>query len=193
MKRKEGVYLYLLEKYRSGKITQQWIALALGISLSTVNNALKPLRKMQAIEIKPRELIVRDGEKILAYWATIRKLEKDTIYATHVRLPVKEIENSMPANVIFTAFSGYKFLFNDVPADYSEVYIYADEKTLVEIKKRFPTKKGPKNLFVLQRSEALRKMSKITAPPSLLFVDLWNVKGWYAKDFLNALGEKLHG
>lgn len=191
MNHKEEVYLYLLEKYKKGRVTQQGIALALGISLSTVNNALKPLRKMQAIEVKPRETIVRDAEKILAYWATIRKLEKETTYSTHVRLSVKEIENSMPANVVFTAFSGYKLLFGDVPADYSEVYVYADQKTLGEIKKRFPEKKGPKNLFVLQVDEAVKKMSKNTAPTSLLFVDLWNVKGWYAKDFLNALKEKM--
>ncbi|MDP3742117.1 MAG: winged helix-turn-helix transcriptional regulator [Candidatus Micrarchaeota archaeon] len=192
MNHKEEVYLYILESYRKGKVTQQGVAEALGISLSTVNNSLKPLRKMQAIEIKPRELLVKDSEKILTYWATIRKLEKETIYSTHVRLPIKEIEGSMPANVVFTAFSGYKFLFNDVPADYSEVYAYADEKTLVEIKKRFPEKKGPKNLSVLQNNHVVKEMSKTgVAPPSLLFVDLWNVKGWYARDFLNALGEKL--
>lgn len=190
MNHKEEVYLYLLENYSKGKVTQQGIAQALGISLSTVNNALKPLRKMQAIEIRPRELIVRDSEKVLTYWATIRKLEKETIYSTHVRLPVKEIENSMPQNAIFTAFSGYKFLFNDVPADYSEVYVYADERTLQEIKKRFPEKKGPKNLFVLQGNAVVKKMSKNIAPASLLFVDLWNVKGWYARDFLDALWKR---
>ncbi len=192
MNHKEEVYLYILENYRKGKVTQQGIAEALDISLSTVNNALKPLRQMQAIEIKPRELLVKDSEKILAYWATIRKLEKDTVYSTHVRLSIKEIEGSLPANVVFTAFSGYKLRFNDVPADYSEIYTYADDKTLGEIKKRFPEKKGPKNLFVLQSNRVVKKMSKIgIAPASLLFVDLWNVKGWYARDFLNALREKL--
>ncbi len=190
MKRKEEVYLYILQNYKKGKITQQGIGKALGISLSTVNNALAPLKKMQAVEIKPRQLVVRDSEKISTYWATIRKLDKDVIYSTRVNMNVNEIENSLPPGIIYTAFSGYKFLFKDVPADYSEVYVYCTEKKLGEIKKRFPLLKGPPNLFMLQSNEFLEKFKNI-APPHLLFVDLWNVKGWYARDFLNALREKL--
>lgn len=193
MKHKEEVYLYILEN-RDKKLTQDGIARALGISLSTVNNALKPLRAMQAVEVKPRQLIVRDVEKILTYWATIRNLSKDTIYKTHIRAGVKEIENSMPAGAVFSAFSGYKFAFNDVPADYSEVYAYAPPNIAQNIEKRFPKKRGPENLFVLKSSKILEKMAKNNiAPKSLLYADLWNVKGWYAKDFLNALGEKLNG
>ncbi|MFH0713050.1 MAG: hypothetical protein V1722_00160 [Candidatus Micrarchaeota archaeon] len=192
MKRKEEVYLYILEKYKTGKITQDGIANALDISLSTVNNALLPLRKMHAVDVKPRELRVIDQEKIRTYWATIRKLDKDVLYSTCVASGVKEIENSLPSNVIFTAFSGYKFKFDDVPADYSEVYAYCTEEQLAEIKRRFPEKKGAKNLYLLKANDTIASTtSGSIAATNLLFVDLWNASGWYARDFLNALGEKL--
>ena len=73
-----------------------------------------------------------------------------------------------------------------MPADYSEVYIYSDEDNLKQIKKRFPETKNQPNLFILKKE--FDKMSQ-----SLLFVDLWNLKQWYAKDFLKAMEEKLHG
>ena len=39
-------------------------------------------------------------------------------------------------NVLFTGYTAYKLRFDDVPADYSEVYVYADETELDQIKKR---------------------------------------------------------
>ena len=48
---------------------------------------------------------------------------------------------------------------------------------------------GPANLIVLSRPKNI-KAEKIV-PNELMFVDLWNLKEWYAKDFLKALRQKM--
>ena len=45
---------------------------------------------------------------------------------------------------------------------------------------------------ILGTDKALGRHGSL-APLPLLFVDLWNIDTWYAKDFLRALEEKLHG
>ena len=93
---------------------------------------------------------------------------------------------------IFTAYSGYRMCFREVPAAYSEVFVYADEETLKEIKRRFPEKKGPPNLFVLKADRRLKGIAKgDVAPPVQLFADLWNLREWYAKEFVNALLKRI--
>jgi hypothetical protein len=190
MKKKEWVYreaLYTIMELKEKKLTQLSLAPKLKISLSTVNNALRPLVKMGAVDVTGMGFRVTDEEKLAAYWASIRDLEKDIKYQTRVDAPVSDIEKNMPPGIIYTAYSGYKFKFGDVPADYSEVYIYASPD-MHEIKARFPELKGPPNLFVLVADPQLISISKESIAPSCqLYVDLWNLKEWYAKDFLKAL------
>jgi hypothetical protein len=189
MKRIEEVYREILfqsmEKNKSN-LTQSYLAKSLNASLSIVNLALNPLRRMNAIKVKQRSFDVIDKKKILYYWASLRNIEKDILYSTRVEKPIRQIESEMPNNIIYAAYSAYKFRFNDVPSDYSEVYVYSDN--IEEIKKRFPEKKGANNLFILERDP---NMNKSTV--AQIFVDLWNLKEWYAKDFLKALEVKLNG
>jgi len=185
MKKKELVYreiLYQALENGNKRLTQKRLAEDLHISLSTVNNALAPIKGMGAVRIDPRSFDVVNPQKILYYWASIRNLEKDIIYKTRVDRNVSEIEKSMPSRVVFGGYSAYKFRFNDVPADYSEVYVYAD--TLEEIKKRFPESKNPSNLFVLKKGFEEMTLANI-------FVDLWNMKEWYAKDFIEGIEKRL--
>ncbi|MBU0930082.1 MAG: winged helix-turn-helix transcriptional regulator [Nanoarchaeota archaeon] len=190
MKKIEFVYrelLYQAIEKKNRRNTQLELSRILDISLSTVNFALGPLVRMNAVKINPRNLEVIDPKKILYYWASIRNLEKDIVYKTRVNEPVNKIESEMPPDIIFGAYSAYKFKLNDVPADYSEVYIYADEDI---IKKRFEEKKIP-NLFVLKKDILMDRYKEITY--AQLFVDFWNIKEWYARDFLKALEEKING
>lgn len=184
MKKLELVYLEILSNFEKGnrKMTQADIARKLGVSLSTVNHALASLLKMGAIGIFKNGFSIVNAKKILYLWASIRNLEKDIIYQTRAEASVKEIEKMMPPKVLYGAYSGYRFRFHEAPSDYSEVYIYADD--FEEIKKRFPEKKGPSNLFVFKKD--FEEMSL-----ALLFVDLWNLREWYAKDFLDALEKKI--
>jgi len=186
MKRIEEVYreiLYQSMEKNNNTLTQSQLAKALDLSLSIVNLALKPLKDMNAIKINRRNLNIVDKKKILYYWASIRNLEKDIIYKTRVEKPVRKIESEMPSDIIYAAYSAYKFKFKDVPADYSEVYVYSSD--LKEIEKRFPKNNKTPNLFILKKDNNLKRMTKAN-----IFIDLWNLKEWYAKDFLNEMEEE---
>ncbi len=180
--------LAFLEIFKGAK-TQKEIAETLGISLSTVNNAIEPLARTGAIEKRSFGLRLVDKEKALAYWASARNLEKDILYKTRAGSSITEIERLMPSGVAFTAFTAFRLRYKEVPADYSEVYVYANEEELAELKKRFPKKEGPANLTVLLKPKNFT-IEKIV-PNELLFVDLWNLKEWYAKEFLKALKQKM--
>lgn len=192
MKKSELVYRELLKAFmdaKQGRFTQLGIAKALCISLSTVNNALQPLRKMGAVKVSRRSFDIVNARKILYYWASVRNLEKDVIFQTRVEFEgtVAEIEKQMPPGIVFAGYTAYKFLFMDAPADYSEVYVYCGDKELGEVMKRFPKKNGNPNLFVL-----CKDFSDSLMPVAHLFVDLWNMKEWYAREFVKATEERIN-
>lgn len=189
MKKIEQVYkeiLYNFIEKKRNKFTQLELSKKLRFSLSTVNLALKKLRKINSVRTRKMGFVVIDARKILYLWASERNLEKDIIYKTRAEMPVREIEQNLP-DVTLAVYSAYKFKFKDVPADYSEIYVYADESNLIEIKKRFSENKNKANLFVLKKSGDYGKTDTLAQ----LFVDLWNLKEWYASDFLKALKTKL--
>ena len=190
MKKIEIVYKEILcqaiEK-KNYTFKQSELSKKLGFSLSTINLAVKKLEKMNAVKINKMNFKVIDTKKILYLWASIRNIEKDIIYQTRAEMPVREIEKNLP-DVTYAAYSAYKYKFRDVPADYSEVYVYADEEELKEIKKRFPQNEKNPNLFVLKKSSSLYLKTGTTAQ---IFVDLWNLRQWYASDFLKALEQRI--
>jgi len=185
----ERVYRQILyERMEKGikRFTQKALAQKCMMSIGNVNKALKKLEDMNAIEKKIRGFRVIDPKKILLYWASIRNINREVIYSTHFNEEIEEIEKLMPADTMFTCYSGYKFLFKNIPSDYSEIWVYANEN---EMKKRFPETKGKPNIFVLRFDEHLKTFKRI--PLCQLFVDLWNMNTWYAKDFLNELEKRL--
>lgn len=193
LKKKEILWREILYQSIEKKIrqfTQKNLSEKFGFSLSTVFNALKIPRATGAVEIRSKFFAVRDQEKFLNIWATFRNLNKDIVYQTRVEAPIAEIEGLMPPDIIFTAYSAYRLKFQNAPADYDKVYIYSNN--LEEIKKRFPLQKGQANLIVLKPDRQLAKFGAI-APSPQLYVDLWNLPEWYAKDFINALKEKIIG
>ena len=193
MKKTEIIYrevLFDITENKRNRFTQLELSKKLNVSLSTVNNALKPLDKIGGISIEKRFFSIRDLEKILIFWATKRNLDKDIIYKTNVNLPIQDIEKNLPSKIIYTAYSAYKFKFNDVPADYSEVIVYADDAE--DIQKRFPFKKGHANLIVLMKDKEMDRLAKNNiAPSAQVYVDLWNLGTWYAKEFLKALEQRI--
>ncbi len=192
MQKKEIIWREILNQAIENKkfeFTQKEIAQKYNFSLSTVFNALKIPRSANAIEGK-RGFKVRDVEKFLYLWATFRKLKKDIIYQTAVKKGVFEIEGEMPPNVVFGAFSAFVKKYKETPVDYDKVYVYCSESEIEEIKKRFPPQKGYQNLIVLKADPWLKNFGP-TTPDCQTFVDLWNLPEWYAKDFLEALKEKI--
>jgi hypothetical protein len=112
-------------------------------------------------------------------------------------MPIRDIERSMPDGVAFTGYTGYRFTFDEAPADYSEVYLYATESALEQIKKRFGPSERQPNLIVMRCDDYLGgeiskgKLDKSSVCPAQLFADLWNMGQWYAKDFVDALSKRL--
>lgn len=192
MRSAEYIYrelLYMALEKKLYQTTQKALAQQLKLSLSTVHNSLKPLRRMGSVEVRLRSLRIVDPLKILYHWANVRNLEKDIIYQTHVNKPVLQIEAEMPDTIVFGAYTAYRLHFKDAPADYSEVYVYGDTAEITEIKRRFPFQQGAANLFVLALNGTARYGKKTTFAQT--FVDLWNLKEWYAKEYLLALERKI--
>lgn len=189
MKRTEEVYREIIHQAEkdNNSLTQKSISEKLALSLSNVNNAIAPLRRMGAISVRKMSFQIVNRKKILYYWASIRNIKKDVVYSTRAEKSIADIEKSMPDTAVFTAYSGYKLRFKDAPADYSEVYVYCDD--IEEIKKRFPQSKNIPNLFVLKKDKNIDKYGKI-ATNANIFVDLWNLPEWYAQEFLKAMEKK---
>ena len=183
--------LYQAMEKHNQVLKQSELSKELGFSLSTVNLAVKKLERMNAVKIEKMNFRIIDLNKILYLLASIRNLEKEIIYSTRAELPVRELEKNLP-DITYAAYSAYKFRFKDVPADYSEVYVYADEEELEAIRKRFPPNDKVPNLFVLKKNESMNRYPK-TGTMAQIFIDLWNLKQWYAADFLKALENRIKG
>lgn len=165
---------------------QQALAAQFGISSSTVSLALSPLRKLGAVRIGKRHSEVMDYEKILYHWANHRSLEKDVYTKLRINLPIMEIEGRLPGDAIPTGYTAVREKYGEPPADYDKVYCYHINPESVETRFSKDIIKGNPNLFVLQADPFLNSLSL-----SQIFVDLWNMHDWYAKDFCRYLKIKL--
>jgi hypothetical protein len=179
-----------IEKHRYN-FQQKELAEKFGFSLSTVFNALKKPREIKAIKVGGRGFDLVNPEKLLYLWATERRLEKDIIYYTFVSETRAKIEQKMPDKIIWGLFSAYRYKFKSSPSDYDKVYIYANQSQLLEIKRRFPQKKGPANLFVLRADRFFKNYGR-TGTLAQIFVDIWNTNYWYAQEFLRRLKGKMN-
>ena len=175
------------------KHTQQELAQKTGFSLSTVNLAIAKPAKIGAIRKESKFFVVEDIIKFLYFWGSVRNLHDDIIFQTLVETPVLEIEGMVPASCIFGGYSAARRILDDVPADYDKVYIYDDKQNLKEIESRYPkNKRGTPNFFVLEATPEIRKYGQLTTLAQT-FVDIWNLSDWFAKDYLQALEEKING
>jgi hypothetical protein len=187
----EWVYreiLYRLFERDEASFTQRELASSCLVSLGLVNFSLRPLRRMGAVEVRQRGFDLLDPWKALMYWCAVRDLEKETVYSNLLDEPIHRIESSLPRGSIPTAYTAYRERFDDAPSDYSEVYAYGEGEAFAQ---RFgPGKeKGRRNIFVLKSDGRLDSLG--TAPLAQVYADLWNLETWYARRFLEGLGERL--
>lgn len=186
MKKIEYVWRELLYRSIEKRIptfAQQELASTLDLSSSTVNLALVPIRRLGAVTIGKRHSEVVDYEKILYHWANHRSLLPDIAGRLRLAIPVKEIEGRLPGGSIPTAYTAFRERFGEPPADYDNVYCYHANPWVVIDRLKADGSPGPANLFVLRSDPFLTD----PIPLSQLFVDLWNLTDWYAKDFTNAV------
>lgn len=191
MKKIEIIWRELLNSVLENKVRrfeQKALAQKFGFSTSTVFQALKIPRQMGAVRVTGRYFILEDPEKLLYHWASARNIESDILTSLKVNEPILEIEAKMPPEVIFGAYSAARMTLTTPPADYDKIYIYSND--IEKIKERFEIKKGNANLFVLKSDEFLSNYGQATALAQT-FVDLWNLKDWYAKEYVKAIKEKI--
>lgn len=187
----ERVYreiLYRCSERGENSFTQREIASACSVSLGLVNFGLGPLRRMGAVVVRQRGFEMTDPWKALMYWCAVRNLDRETLYSTLLDQPVHRIEASLPRGSIPSAYTAYRERFGDAPADYSEVYVYGEREAFV---RRFGLGKGKgrRNLFLLKSDPRLDALG--TAPLVQVYADLWGMETWYARRFLERMGEKL--
>lgn len=170
---------------------QQQLAKKYHYSLSTVFQALKIPRKMGAVSVTGKGFSLKDPEKLLYYWASLRNLEKDIIYQTRVDENIFNLEANMVPKAIFGCYSAFRLKYKDAPADYDKAYVYAECQTLIALKKRFPSQKGRYNLIVLKSDPYLAGFGQ-TSTLAQMFVDIWNLPDWYSKEFINSLKKRIN-
>jgi len=178
----EYIWRELLDRVieeRNPDFTITELAKKYSLSTSVVNHALNPLRNLNIVKINKTLSKVVDWERLLFFWATRRNLKKDIIYSTFSPLPVYDREGLMPSEVISTGFTSFRYLLNKTPADYDHIYFYSNK--IEKITKRFPNNKRPSNIFILRPDPYLLKSKKLGL--AQLFVDLWNLPEWYAREF----------
>jgi hypothetical protein len=198
MKKIETIWHYLLQEAlqnRSFRHTQEELSQHLRFSLSTVHHALKAPTELGAIRKETKFFVLEDVKKLLLYWASVRNFSRDIIYQTAVETSMQEAEGLAIPNTIFACYSAARIHLNEAPADYAKTYWYIQESGLFEAHRRFPVNAKAKrepNVFFLRMPEAMPKYGNTTTLPQT-FVDIWNLRDWYAKDFCKALEEKIDG
>ncbi len=191
MRKIETIWHYILEQALQGsyKHTQQELASRFQYSSSTVNHAIDIPTKMGAIRKTSRFFVLQDFEKLLYYWASVRNLEKDIVYTTYYADSIIKAESEVPANSIYAGYTAAKILLKEPPADYDKLYCYHSD--IEEFINRFPNDKSQKpNIFVLKKPDSM--IGLVTSFPQT-FVDIWNMRDWYSKDFTKFLEEKMYG
>jgi len=191
MKKIETIWHHILCEALKGsyKHTQKNLADKYRFSLSTVNHALGVPSRIGAVRKTSKFFILEDFDKLLYYWASIRNLEGDIVYQTRYPGPILKAEGEIPAESVYAGYSAARILLKKPPADYDKLYCYAEN--IYEFKDRFPPNRGQNpNLFVIKKTGHI-KGPTTTFPQT--FVDIWNMRDWYAKNFTTGLEEKMHG
>ena len=83
MKKLEIIYRDILQSFftdRSIVFQQKDLAHKFHFSLSTVFHALQDPRRTGAIKVTGRNFVLTDAEKLLVFWATHRRLDRETLY-----------------------------------------------------------------------------------------------------------------
>lgn len=154
-----------------------------------MNPLINRLDGFGAIERKPLGFRLIDPRRALTYWAATRELAKDVTYTTFAHIELREMEKQLPRGSILTAFSAFCTTFGSTPAEYNQVFVYAEADDVQRVFK--PTMREKRNLIVLSPDEHLRSLSKDgVAPLAQVYVDLWQL-GTPGKRFVEELDRKL--
>lgn len=171
---------------RRSSLTQ--LSAELGLPVSTIHKALERPRMIGAVHGGASGLRTLDPKRLQLLWAAHRNLSADIVYTTRVSMPVSEIEVRLPGSAIPTAYTAFvQHAGRNLVADYEQVVVYADGN---EVRRRFPPRRGLANVLVLEPDPLLSRYGKV-APQCQVYADLFNLPGWQAQRFLDALDREL--
>ena len=215
MVKKEVIWREILFQKRQNNIiqfTQKELSKKFGFSISTVFNALKPLRQANIVRVTGRFFVLEDYKKLLYLWASLRNTKKVIYHQLFIGGETAKTESIMPPEAVFGLYGGFKVLYNFIPAEYDHIYIYLKKADLSKLTERVSglvedgsrtRPRGPAarsrlvrdgrgrnhNLYVLEPDPWFEKYPQPLFEQ--LFVDIWNAPEWYAKDFLKTLEDKI--
>lgn len=172
-------------------INRKALARRFGYSLSTIHHALRVPTELGAIRKTGKAFVLRDAKKLLYYWASVRSLSRDVLYATTTDAPIREIEGLAIPGSLYGAYSAAARLLGEPPADYSTVYFYIAPAALADFQRRFPpASRPPANTVALKMPPVMPSYGPVTTLAQT-FVDCWNLADWYAREFTRAVEERL--
>lgn len=194
MKKAERIYREILINVLNNKLsfTQSEISKNCQVALGYVNEVIKNLEQIKALQIMQRSFKIIDPSRILMHWAVIRKINNEAV-SFSIDLSVEELEKTIPGVALFTAFSAWKFLKKRVPADYREVYIYVHEKDKkifdLWLSKQKTNKNKLPNLYIIySKDNHLFKNSKNNIVPiPQIAADIYSISNISSKYFFSEI------
>ena len=169
-------------------VRQEDIASKCDVSLGLVNKTVKKVEAALAAEATHNGVRVLSPARLLNLWAAERDLNKD-VWQQFRLDPVTEVENSLPADTLLTAFSGWFITSRRKPAEYDRVYFYVTNKDSFNLWLSTKIKKIRKtnpNVFALHvNDEHLTRSSEkgVVCVPQI-YVDIYSINGPEAPPFL---------
>ena len=107
-------------------------------------------------------------------------------------MPILAREGLLLPTSIYAGHSAAAKHLTEPPADYTQLYFYESSEQIIDVEQRFPKNESNQpNTFVLNKYSGMDAYGQITTLAQT-FVDIWNLKDWYAKDFIAKLEEKIH-
>lgn len=198
MKKIETIWHHLLFaalESRQFEHTQQDLAAQFGFSTSTIHHALEVPTSIGAIQKFGKHFSLTNFQKLLYYWASMRKLEDDIALSFYIDKPVRELESLVPPEAIYAGYSAYRLRFTEPAGDYNKVHFYLPAFKKADLLARFDAdakdiKSDNPNIIILKKPVFMENYGKITTIPQT-FVDIWNLPDWYSVEFINGLKEKM--
>lgn len=213
MKKKALVSAYILNQFIDQKeqnkaeetskppiLTQRAISAELPVSIGLINKVIRDLASLHIVEIGIRSFRLVDAERLLVFFATQRELSTDILESYYIPTKnIRDIEAECPDDIHYTAYSGYRMLFDTPPIEYSKVYIYAEDDS--EVFERFQdhsprrskrkTRSIEPNLIVLKKNPLIQAEKRRVAPLSFIYADIWNSGDWYYIDFIKEIEKRV--
>jgi len=190
MWRFERIYreLLLSSLRQESLVPQENIASKCGVSLGLVNKTVKKLEAALTAEATRNGVRVLSPARLLNLWAAEHDLSKD-VWQQFRLDPVTEVEKTLPADTLLTAFSGWFTTSRRKPAEYDRIYFYVTNKDSFNLWLSTREKKIRKtnpNVFALHvDDEHLIRSSEngVVCVPQI-YVDIYSINGPEAAPFL---------